>query len=462
MKKSVIKLIAAFVAAITVLSLASCAEKKSAENSDTAEIVVWTNYSHSKDTMTKLIDEYNNSEGKEKGIKIVYEVKGGDTYSQALELAIQTGAEPDLFNTSVADSVEKNLIVALEDLPGTEDLLAKFKPYLRDFYNTYNGKTYRLPTSATTRGLVYNKEMFKAAGIIDEKGEAKPPVTWDEFCEDAKKLTNVSKQEYGVVLPMKWGGWFDSDIIGTSMASIGYSQGYNPVTGEYDFAPIKPIMEAFLKLKEDGSFLPGAESLDNDAARARFSDGKVGMKFAYSFDVGVYNDQFPTEIDWGVAPLPVVDENNVFYQPMDFDSSIAIGKKAFDTKDHEKLAEVVKFFASDKLLTELYKEGLNIPYDFSLVKDVKLENAKKGWEEFAKLLEISKVTPVVMKNDIGSATTIDQNFINKVWVGKMSAEDALAEETKIRNEGKKTYADMHPEYKPEKYIIPDWDAKREK
>ncbi|UKI35907.1 MAG: extracellular solute-binding protein [Clostridiales bacterium] len=36
-------------------------------------------------------------------------------------------------------------------------------------------KTYRLPVSVTTMGLIYNKDMFKSAGIVDEKGEAKAP-----------------------------------------------------------------------------------------------------------------------------------------------------------------------------------------------------------------------------------------------------------------------------------------------
>ncbi|UKI36826.1 MAG: extracellular solute-binding protein [Clostridiales bacterium] len=45
-----------------------------------------------------------------------------------------------------------------------EELCAGFK---------INGKTYSLPFSAATRGLVYNKDMFKAAGIVDEKRRGK-------------------------------------------------------------------------------------------------------------------------------------------------------------------------------------------------------------------------------------------------------------------------------------------------
>ena len=41
----------------------------------------------------------------------------------------------------------------------------------------------------TTAPCVYNKDLLKRAGLVDEKGEAKPPKDWDELREYAKKLT---------------------------------------------------------------------------------------------------------------------------------------------------------------------------------------------------------------------------------------------------------------------------------
>ncbi|WP_081841574.1 extracellular solute-binding protein [Alicyclobacillus macrosporangiidus] len=42
--------------------------------------------------------------------------------------------------------------------------------------------------------MVYNKKMFQEVGI------SSPPKTWTEFIEDAKKLTNPSKNQWGAVL----------------------------------------------------------------------------------------------------------------------------------------------------------------------------------------------------------------------------------------------------------------------
>ncbi|MBR6849880.1 MAG: extracellular solute-binding protein, partial [Lachnospiraceae bacterium] len=68
----------------------------------------------------------------------------------------------------------------------------------------YNGKTYTVPITAGPQGLLYNKDLFKAAGLVDENGEPTPPETFDELVEYAKILTDVGKKQYGIILPLKW------------------------------------------------------------------------------------------------------------------------------------------------------------------------------------------------------------------------------------------------------------------
>ncbi|MGO4375401.1 extracellular solute-binding protein [Paenibacillus sp. MCAF20] len=69
----------------------------------------------------------------------------------------------------------------------------------------------------------------------------------------------------------------------------------------------KPIIEAFKQIKDDGSMLPGVESLDIDPLRAQFAEGKIGMYLSFSAEAGVYTSQFPAKIDWAAAPVPSID-----------------------------------------------------------------------------------------------------------------------------------------------------------
>src|SRR5207237_357810 len=48
---------------------------------------------------------------------------------------------------------------------------------------------YAIPADVDDRALFYNKDLLKRGGYVDEKGEARPPRTWEELEEMAVKLT---------------------------------------------------------------------------------------------------------------------------------------------------------------------------------------------------------------------------------------------------------------------------------
>lgn len=442
-----------------MFAFTGCGEKKAGDDGVTV-VTFWSPSPHSKATYTKLVDEFNATTGKEKGIKIVYEIKEGDI-GQQLELALASDQAPDLFVTgNIAQLAEKGQIAAIEDLGGCGELLEKYKDICVSETNTYNGKTYTIPIASTTRALVYNKDMFKNAGLVDENGEPTPPKTWDELREYAKKLTDASKKEYGIILPMKWSGWFDSDIISAAIPSLGH-KGYDYKTGKFDYSDYKPIFDTYLGIKEDKSFVPGAESLDNDPARARFSEGGVGMKFAHSFDVAVFNDQFPAKIDWGVAPLPVLDVNGKQYkQPVSYGSSARINAKSLETVGKEKLSIVYNWFYSDEVIATAYKDSLNIPALPEIVRNTKIDNPKKGWTEFAAMLEESALIPNVAKYDISGESDLASLFINEVWSGKSTSDEVIAKFNNVINKGVERYKEVHPNYDITKDIYPNWEISK--
>ncbi len=112
--------------------------------------------------------------------------------------AVATGTAPD---------------VAYVDNPNTPFLSSKgalldITPYLKDSKIvdttkifpgplstvTWKDGIYGLPRGSNTIALYYNKDMFKAAGLDPNK----PPQTWAELYETAKKLTDPAKNVYGL------------------------------------------------------------------------------------------------------------------------------------------------------------------------------------------------------------------------------------------------------------------------
>ena len=119
-----LKRILVFVLAIAIFGtmLVGCGDE---ENADGVTVVkVWTNTSHTKDVATELVDKFNSTIGKEKGIRIEYTVHGSD-YQKVLDIAMQTGDMPDLFYpiTGVKDASKAGNVTALEDMPGGNDFI---------------------------------------------------------------------------------------------------------------------------------------------------------------------------------------------------------------------------------------------------------------------------------------------------------------------------------------------------
>lgn len=435
--KNYLKKIAAVVsaAAMAVTFLSAC-KTNDAASGDVKTATIWMETGSAKAFWQRKIDEFNETKGKEIGVKINFDAKTDSSYGQALDVAIQSNQLPDFFSQGdLQKMVELDRIAPISDLPGMEEFLNVYKDQMRPKSNILNDKIYSIPTGMTVRGLIYNKDMFKAAGIVDENGEAKPPRTFAEFREDAKRLTDASKNQYGVVFPVKWQAWVESDIVTLAQSNSGRPV-YDPEKGVYDYSILEPIVQTIMDIKADGSVYPGAEGLDNDPARARFAEGGIGMKISYSFDVGVLNEQFPAKCDWGVAPLPVEDESHSYKQMAYVDKSVQLSKNGLDNLGAEKAAEILKWLYSTDMIKDLYKEGMSIPCEWDMVKDVELgDNAPQGWKEFCELSAISLTTPLQMPVNVDGKKKISEAIVHEVWTGERDIKSVLDEQTKIYNDG---------------------------
>lgn len=463
MKIKLKKIIACTLCAVTLVSLAGCGADKQSDGA--TEVTIWSTNGHDKKFMTDMVKKYNEGEGKDLGVQIKYEVKTGNI-ADMMELAMSNGTAPDIFmGGDLQQMAEKDWIMSIEDFNGSEEFLKRFADYIMPSRHVYNGKIYTVPSSTGTYGLVYNKDMFKAAGIVDENGEAKPPKTWAEVVEDAKILTNPDKDEYGIIFPGKWSAWYETDIAKACVPLCGYISGYNPKTGTYDYTAEATAAKAIMAIKRNKSYFPNVEGLDNDPARARFAEGGIGMKFSGSYDYGVWTEQFPAKCDWGVAPYPVPEEGTEYRQHMDNGGGTFI-KKITDGKDADKIFEAFKFLYSEDMIKEQYRMGMSIPINFDWVEGVEVDNSlpnKECWQAFCELTKVSKPSPIGVKSDTTGVDSFGKRFVNEIWANDLSDEEIdkiAAEWTAAKNEGIAKYKSIHPEYDASASIDPSWDATR--
>lgn len=101
---------------------------------------------------------------------------------------------PEIVSTNGQSYYVQNAIkrgMALDLLPFIEadaDFIRSIHPSVLETWTEEDGGLYTVPDALEVMGYWYNAGYFREAGIVDEKGNARPPRTWEEFREALEKL----------------------------------------------------------------------------------------------------------------------------------------------------------------------------------------------------------------------------------------------------------------------------------
>lgn len=126
----------------------------------------------------------------------------------------------------------------------------------------------------------------------------------------------------------------------------------------------------------------------------------------------------------------------------------------------EACLKFIEWFVSDEVFRELYANGMEMPVDWDIVKDVEMKKNIKGWSEFAELAKISAERNRTPSNDMSGMLSLSERVMNDVLSGKVSAEEMLKQYNRDITAATKKYYDMHPNESIEEYMNKDWNIKR--
>ena len=138
-----------------------------------------------------LVDAWNATHDN----KIEVTVIPGGEYMTKVGAAAAGGSAPDIIAVDLIYVPQFAAAGQLADI--TE--MAKSLPYFDKLspshvrLATYEGKIYALPFNAEGSILLWNKGLFKEAGLDPEKA----PTTWAEIAADAAKITALGDDKYG-------------------------------------------------------------------------------------------------------------------------------------------------------------------------------------------------------------------------------------------------------------------------
>lgn len=152
--------------------------------------------------ITQIVDGYiQKFQEQNPNIKVNAVLSGGygDTMTKIQTTLKGGGTPPDvavLLSTDLYSLTDANAIQSLDEYvqaAGGDQFTSDFQPaFLAN--SSYQGHIWSLPFQRSTPVLYYNKDLFKAAGLDPEK----PPTTYQELVDAAKKLTKADGSQWGI------------------------------------------------------------------------------------------------------------------------------------------------------------------------------------------------------------------------------------------------------------------------
>jgi multiple sugar transport system substrate-binding protein len=366
----------------------------------------------------QYLDEYNKLHP---NVKVELQVIPYNDYANKLKVLSDAGAPPDIYQTYSTWAVSYVQEGVLDKPPA--DIQEDVKNnYVSAAGPTINGEIWGIPTETNDYTLIYNKDLFRAAGIVDAKGEPDYPKTWSDLVTKALKLTKKDEKgnitQYGIAF-LKGNDWQVVDPF----LSLLFSDGGQYLSNDYKTAMFNsPAGVAVLNAELD-LFKKGATDVNGNFYD--FGTGKVAMgisppwtktKFKQNF-----GDKFATTV--GVAPLPI------FTKPATLQYSWFLGVTAKSTHKQEAW-DFLRWLTSEVQPTgttrygDLMAENIGgIParkVDFESHKDVLGDSYTKMFIDQMKysipepnVFEASNIKAALMKE------------IEAAWAGQKTAKVAL-------------------------------------
>ncbi len=263
-----------------------------------------------------------------------------------LATGVQAGEVPDLVSFDLIympDFMKAGFLTDLTaDLKANPNYASVAKAY-QDIA-TYEGKIYGAGFTPDVSILIWNKDLFKKAGLDPDK----PPHTIGEIHDDAKKIRALGPDTYGFYFS---GACPGCNIFTTSPMMVAAGSKILPANAKDDALTgegVKDVLETFKEMWSEG-LAPKSAQADNGANfTGEFKTGKIGIQGTGGFLLAELKKDVPN-LNFGVTFLPGVKEGQV---------SAFVGGDVVAIPVGSKHVPLAKAFVNWELTDEAQLDGL--------------------------------------------------------------------------------------------------------
>ena len=324
------KLLAVFAASAVAatFALTGCSGSAGAEAKGPVTLTFWHGYTEADGkVLNQIVSDFNDSQ---QGITIKTTIKPWAVIGDTLLTSLSAKNGPDIVALPAENLpvyASKGAFQKLDDFySAAASPSASLNPQAVEMEKV-NGSYYGVPIGFVPLSVIYNKTLFKKAGISTF------PTTWDQWVADARKLTVAgaggTPKQYGLALP-------DHATVGNGVwASLFYGNGGGIVDGSksvLDSTANQQTLAYWAKAVRDDKISP--TGLDGIGSDKLFSSGKAAMEVGGPWMAGVAT---ASKIDYGIAAIPAGPQGKAA-------SAIGISTAVTAQADQAKKAAAEKFF----------------------------------------------------------------------------------------------------------------------
>ncbi len=290
-----------------------------------------------------LVDLWNSGHADK---KIAVTVIPDNQMVTKLATGVQAGDVPDMVSFDLIympDFMKAGFLTDITaDLKGDPNYAGVAKAY-QDIA-TYDGKIYGAGFTPDVSILVWNKDLFKKAGLDPEKA----PKTLAEIHADATKIRALGGDIYGYYFSGSCPGcniFVTSPMMVAAGAKILPAKaGDTPLDGD----GVKGVLTEMQAMWKEG-LIPASAQADNGANFvSAFQSGKIGIEGSGGFMISLLKDKAP-DLHFGVSILPGLKDGQ---------QSAFVGGDVVAIPKGSKHADVAKEFIHWELTDQAQLEGL--------------------------------------------------------------------------------------------------------
>ena len=325
----------------------------------------WTSFE--RDAMQSIVDDFNASQD-----RIAVRMLTVSGIDRKMLLATAGGNPPDvagIFDFNINDYAEKNALMPLDRLCAESGI--KEEDYIPSIWATcvHKGHIWALPSTPASLALLWNKKMFRDAGLNPEK----PPRSIEELDVMSEKLTRVEVERKGETVEIRFDELTPEEREAKTfkLTQLGYSPSepgwWNAMLGFWfggslwdgdrtitldspeNIAAFRWFQSYPEKFGKKNLELFGSSFGNFASPQNPFLGGKVAMVMQ---GVWMHNfiETYAPDLEWGAAPVPSVDAENLPMVTIALSDVLVIPKGARHT---EEAFEFIRFVNTKASLEKL-------------------------------------------------------------------------------------------------------------